>query len=65
MPERPESPRDRGRPPRGQKPFGHCFTKVRYRGLAKNMARPFTAFALANLHLVRHRLMPPGERCLC
>jgi IS5 family transposase len=41
------------------------FTKVRYRGLAKNTARLFTAFALANLYLVRHRLMPPGERCLC
>jgi IS5 family transposase len=41
------------------------FTKVRYRGLAKNTARLFTAFALANLYLVRHRLMPPGERCPC
>jgi IS5 family transposase len=41
------------------------FTKMRYRGLAKNTARLFTAFALANLHLVRRRLMPPGERCLC
>ena len=41
------------------------FTKVRYRGLAKNTARLFTAFALANLYMVRRRLMPPGERCLC
>ncbi len=41
------------------------FTKVRYRGLAKNTARLFTAFALANLYLVRRRLMPPGEWCLC
>jgi IS5 family transposase len=41
------------------------FTKVRYRGLAKNTARLFTALALANLYLVRRRLMPPGERCLC
>jgi IS5 family transposase len=41
------------------------FTKVRYRGLAKNTARLFTAFALANLYLVRRRLMPPGEQCLC
>jgi IS5 family transposase len=41
------------------------FTKVRYRGLAKNTARLFTAFALANLYLRRRRLMPPGERCLC
>ncbi len=34
------------------------FTKVRYRGLAKNTARLFAAFALANLYLVRRRLMP-------
>ncbi len=36
------------------------FTKVRYRGLAKNTARAFTAFALANLYLVRKRLAPHG-----
>ena len=36
------------------------FTKVRYRGLAKNAARAFAAFALANLYLVRHRLIPGG-----
>ena len=40
------------------------FMKVRYRGLAKNTARAFTMFALANLYLVRHRLRPAGERCL-
>lgn len=34
------------------------FTKVRYRGLAKNTARLFAAFALANLYLLRRRLMP-------
>jgi len=34
------------------------FTKVRYRGLAKNTARLFTMFALANLYLVRRRLAP-------
>jgi len=34
------------------------FTKVRYRGLAKNTARLYTAFALANLHLLRRRLLP-------
>jgi IS5 family transposase len=34
------------------------FAKVRYRGLAKNTARLFTAFALANLYLLRRRLMP-------
>jgi IS5 family transposase len=40
------------------------FGKVRYRGLAKNTARLFTAFALANLYLLRRRLLPPGEPCL-
>lgn len=40
------------------------FTKVRYRGLAKNTARLFTAFALANLYLLRRRLSAPGEPCL-
>lgn len=39
------------------------FTKVRYRGLAKNTARLFTAFALANLYLVRRQLMPRQEAC--
>jgi IS5 family transposase len=39
------------------------FDKVRYRGLAKNRARAFTAFALANLYLVRRKLTPPGARC--
>jgi IS5 family transposase len=32
------------------------FTKVRYRGLAKNACRAFTALALANIYLARHRL---------
>ena len=32
------------------------FTKVRYRGLAKNTARLFTMFALANLYMVRRQL---------
>jgi IS5 family transposase len=40
------------------------FTKVRYRGLAKNTARLFTAFALANLYLLRRRLLPPQAKCL-
>jgi len=34
------------------------FTKVRYRGIAKNAARLFTAFALANLYLLRRKLLP-------
>jgi len=33
------------------------FTKVRYRGLAKNANRLFTAFALVNLFVVRKRLL--------
>jgi IS5 family transposase len=40
------------------------FTKVRYRGLAKNTARLFTAFALANLYLLRRKLTPLQARCL-
>ena len=39
-------------------------TKVRYRGLAKNTARLFAVFALANLYLVRYRLGAAGVRCL-
>jgi NAD(P)-dependent dehydrogenase (short-subunit alcohol dehydrogenase family) len=34
------------------------FSKVRYRGLAKNTARLYTSFALANLYTLRHRLLP-------
>jgi IS5 family transposase len=41
------------------------FTKVRYRGLAKNTARLFTMFALANLYLVRRRLMLAQGTCRC
>ena len=33
------------------------FTKVRYRGLAKNAGRAFAALALANIYLSRNRLM--------
>jgi IS5 family transposase len=39
------------------------FSKVRYRGLAKNTARLFTAFALANLYLLRRRLITPQGTC--
>jgi transposase, IS5 family len=38
------------------------FAKVRYRGLAKNTARAFAMFALANLYLVRRRLLPRGAQ---
>jgi len=41
------------------------FAKVRYRGLAKNTARLFTAFALANLYLLRRRLLSPQGTCRC
>jgi len=40
------------------------FTKVRYRGLAKNTARVFTAFALANLYLTRYHLGARRATCL-
>jgi IS5 family transposase len=33
------------------------FTKVRYRGLAKNASRAFTALALANIYLARRQLV--------
>lgn len=39
------------------------FDKVRYRGLAKNKARAYTIFGLANLYMVRRQLMPPGATC--
>lgn len=39
------------------------FTMVRYRGLAKNTARLFTAFALANLYMLRRRLLTPQGTC--
>jgi IS5 family transposase len=36
------------------------YTKMRYRGLAKNLAQAFTLFGLANLYLRRRQLLPPG-----
>lgn len=53
---------------RGEHPFRVVkqlwgFTKTRYRGIAKNLARAQTMFALANLYAVRKRLMPPGATC--
>lgn len=38
------------------------FTKTRYRGIQKNLARAQTMFALANLYAVRHRLTPLQAR---
>ncbi|MBB3759550.1 IS5 family transposase [Xanthomonas arboricola] len=34
------------------------YTKVRYRGLAKNTAQVLTLFALSNLWMARRELMP-------
>jgi transposase, IS5 family len=39
------------------------FAKVKYRGLAKNLARAHTMFALANLYQVRRQLHPARARC--
>jgi IS5 family transposase len=36
------------------------FAKVRYRGLYKNTVRAFAMFALANLYMVRRRLLAQG-----
>jgi len=50
--------------------LGHSFrvikhqfgcTKVRFRGLSKNIAQQATLFALPNLWMVRKRLMGMGE----
>ena len=40
------------------------FTKVRYRGLSKNTARAFAMFALANLYMVRKRILVRRDWCL-
>ena len=50
---------------RGEHPFRvvkHLwgFVKTRYRGLAKNLARAHTMFALANLYQVRRQLLALG-----
>jgi IS5 family transposase len=52
---------------RGEHPF-HVVkrlwgTKVRYRGLAKNLTRGFAMFALANLYMVRYRLGATRATC--
>ena len=48
----------------GEHPFGvikHLwgYSKVRYRGLAKNAAQVFTLFALANFYLARREWVAP------
>ncbi len=37
------------------------YTKVRFRGLAKNTAQLVTLFALSNLWMMRKRLLMAGE----
>jgi len=54
---------------RGEHPFRIVkqlwgFAKVRYRGIAKNAARAFASFALANLYLMRRCIVPHREWCL-
>jgi transposase, IS5 family len=39
------------------------FPKMRYRGLAKSLARAQTMCALAYLYQVRHQLLPAGAKC--
>jgi transposase, IS5 family len=39
------------------------FAKVSYRGVAKNLARAQTMFALANLYQLRRELLPIAARC--
>jgi IS5 family transposase len=53
---------------RGEHPFRvvkHLwgFVKTRYRGLAKNLVRAHTMFALANLYQVRYQLRECPNRC--
>ncbi len=53
---------------RGEQPFHVVkrlwgFAQGRDRGLAKNTARAFALFALANLYMVRYRLLPAGATC--
>lgn len=40
------------------------FAKVRYRGIAKNAARAFASFGLANLYLMRRCIAPYRQWCL-
>ena len=40
------------------------FTKVRYRGIAKNAVRALISFALANLYLMRKWIVPHQEWCV-
>lgn len=68
-PQRATNRRRSGCRARGEHPFLVLkqlwgFTKVRYRGIYKNTVRAFTMFALANLYMLRRRLLPPEARCV-
>jgi transposase, IS5 family len=41
------------------------YTKVRYRGLAKNSAQLFTLFGLANLCMARYEIIKRQDKCTC
>jgi hypothetical protein len=41
------------------------YTKVRFRGLAKNTAQLITLFALSNLWMARRIYSRTQERCAC
>ena len=41
------------------------YTKVRFRGLAKNTAQLVTLFALSNLWMSRRYLLAAQEKCAC
>lgn len=40
------------------------FAKVRYRGIEKNATRAIASFALANLYMMRRKLLPKQAQCL-
>ena len=40
------------------------FAKVRYRGIAKNATHAIASFALANLYMMRRRLLPKQVQCV-
>lgn len=54
---------------RGEHAFGVIknlwgYTKVRYKGIMKNACQQFTLFALANLYLVRRKILNLQEQCI-
>ena len=49
------------RPRRVRLPCGDAPAGLHHRGICKNTVRVLAMFALANLYLVRRRLLPPGN----